>query len=56
MDYKQESKKLKHKFYTEIQQLLNEGYSYNQIAKKLNATPQHINYIVQKHLRGGENK
>jgi len=56
MDYKQESQKLKQKLHSEIKNLIDQGYSYNEVAKELNLTPQHVNYIVQKHLKGGEAK
>lgn len=55
MDYKLESQALKQKLHTEVRNLINSGYSYNEIAKKLNTTPQHISYINKVLKRkGGE--
>lgn len=55
MDYTAETKKLKTRLYEEITSLIEQEQSYNQIAKKLNITPQYVAYIKKKlEAKGGE--
>lgn len=48
MDYTAETKKLKEQLYKEINTMVADGFSYNQIAKQLNITPQYVAYIIKK--------
>ena len=55
MDYTAEQKKLKQRLHSEITRLREENYSYNQIAKELNITPQYVGLICRQ-MEGGEAK
>ena len=55
MDYTADTTKLREQLYEEITSLIEQEHSYNQIAKKLNITPQYVAYIKKKlEAKGGE--